>query len=1211
MLKALEIVGFKSFADKTRFDFPPGITVVVGPNGSGKSNVVDAIKWVLGEQSAKSLRGKDMSDVIFKGVGSSNGRRPSNTAEATIVLDNVDGRLENDAEEIHVTRRVYRSGEGEYLINGTACRLKDIKDLFRGTGIGTDAYSLIEQGKVDRLLQASTKDRRAIFEEAAGISRFKAKKVEAQRRLARVEQNLLRLSDIVEEVGSRYRSVKAQASKASRYKEYADRLRQLRIEISYRDWESTAESLQHARTQKKDLAGKMEVSEGDLERAGLELGDYQKKINQFSDTLLELENKALGIRETVSKLETTISSESRRESELVERQSTVSSQLTELQDRLTRIVGDREKAEQEKTEAGLRLDDYQAKLLDITGLIKRLEKQIQTLSDSEKELVEKQAVLEKNWADQQRKSFELETETKTFEKSCDKLQIQLDEVTVSIQGVAIELSSVEAAEKQLEEETSQKDSALAKARREILEKRSQFDSASHDLQELKSEKSGMVQRAKVIEQLEKRLEGIQSGAKNVLARAKSEPNGPFAGVHGLVADIIQVHVQHATLIDHILGEWAQFVVCNGPSLHDWLKTQEPDIAGRVGFFCLVDSPQPTVGHNVDLSGLTGVVGRADQVVRVDPEFQRLIDYLLGNAWIVRSLKDAIRLRENNSATVRYVSLASEVLEPDGSIVMGPTASELGLISRRSELRSLKHRIVELQQSIETTHALAKSLDAQVKSGEKDVDRLLNEHSLVSQQLSGHQLRRSNLQDRLDKASKDRAHLSQELEIFSKKKVEARDSLASLTTQMKSNDQELQAVVSSRASIGEQCRVARELFTSKTAAFNGFKLDHATELKTVEGLDNSLIQLNQSGEETQARLQESNEESHSNQERIVQSQEIVTASGEQLDGQLAAQDQLTHRILQHSDERKAAVSHRDRLQESYGVLQENLKKWQASIHGFELEIGQLENQQNVVEERLRDDYGLEITEIVKSKLEMVIEDREAAELEVESLRKKITSIGAVNTDALIELEDLEDRFHSLNGQFQDLVKAKDSLERIIVRINTDSRKIFVETLEAIRKNFQTLYRRNFGGGKADIILEEGLDELEAGIDIVATPPGKAEFSNSLLSGGEKALTAVSLLLAIFQFRPSPFCVLDEVDAPFDEANIGRFVEVLKGFLGWTRFVVVTHSKKTMTAADTLYGVTMLESGISNKVSVRFEDVDEKGNISKEAIVRSASHGKTVA
>lgn len=244
--------------------------------------------------------------------------------------------------------------------------------------------------------------------------------------------------------------------------------------------------------------------------------------------------------------------------------------------------------------------------------------------------------------------------------------------------------------------------------------------------------------------------------------------------------------------------------------------------------------------------------------------------------------------------------------------------------------------------------------------------------------------------------------------------------------------------------------------------------------------------------------------------------------------------------------------------------------------------------------------MEIRELVEEKIDFVVEDRDSADQEVESLRRKITSIGAVNTDALKELEDLEDRYNSLDNQFQDLVKAKDSLERIIVRINTDSRKIFVETLEAIRSNFQTLYRRNFGGGKADIVLEEGVDELEAGIDIVATPPGKAEFSNSLLSGGEKALTAVSLLLAIFEFRPSPFCVLDEVDAPFDEANIGRFVEVLKGFLGWTRFVVVTHSKKTMTAADTLYGVTMLESGISTKVSVRFEDVDEKGNISNAAV-----------
>ncbi|MEC9093780.1 MAG: chromosome segregation protein SMC, partial [Planctomycetota bacterium] len=769
MLKALEIVGFKSFADKTRFDFPAGITVVVGPNGSGKSNVVDAIKWVLGEQSAKSLRGKDMSDVIFKGAGSGNGRRPGNTAEATIVLDNSDGRLEYDSEEIHVTRRVFRSGEGEYLINGNACRLKDIKDLFRGTGIGTDAYSLIEQGKVDRLLQASPKDRRAIFEEAAGISRFKAKKVEAQRRLARVEQNLLRLSDIVEEVGSRYRSVKAQASKASKYKEHSDRLRQLRIELSFIDWKSSSESLSVFAAEEQDLAEKLSSSEAELGEGESELGQLQDQVNRFSDTLLELESQASKVREAIARLEHTSDSEGQRLHEIEERQLLVSDQLKELEAKVQSLTGSRSEFQAELESVNGKLAEQQKRFADIESQLSALEESLAADRQSESRLAEEQVALEKKWADQQRRSFELETEFNSLKKSSERTQGVLDGVTSEIQQVAVELSTVESAEKKLEDETAAKDDALAGAREELKQSQNRLAVLTEELQELKSEKSGTVQRAKVIEELEKRFDGVQSGAKHVLECSRSDPTGPFGDVHGLVADLIQMQVQHATLIDAILGEWSQFVVCDGAALSEWLKVNEPKIAGRVGIFRLDDLPKNGPVYNVDLSGRAGVVGRADQVVTGDSKFRELVGFLLGNVWIVHSIRDAFRIRSEVSKQIRYATLQGEMVEPDGSVVMGPPATEMSLISRRSELRSLRQKLLDLEVSIEKSTASVKKLSEQVSVWDSRVDQLLSEHTAVSKQLSQHQIERENLQKQLEVLKKSRDDTRDELERMTSKK----------------------------------------------------------------------------------------------------------------------------------------------------------------------------------------------------------------------------------------------------------------------------------------------------------------------------------------------------------------------------------------------------------------------------------------------------------
>jgi chromosome segregation protein len=1049
MLKALEIVGFKSFADKTRFDFPPGITVVVGPNGSGKSNVVDAIKWVLGEQSAKSLRGKDMSDVIFKGSGTDKGRRAANTAEATIVLDNSDRRLENDADEVHVTRRVFRSGEGEYLINGEVCRLKDIKDLFRGTGIGTDAYSLIEQGKVDRLLQASTKERRAIFEEAAGISRFKAKKVEAQRRLARVDQNLLRLSDIVDEVGSRYRSVKAQASKAARYKEFSDRLRQLRIELSVIDWQTTTQQREQLSAEEQELADKLQASEEELRTVEVELEELQQQINEFSDTLLDLEGQASQSREKISKLENTIESETRRQREIEERQQLVLAQIEELRERLQGLHEKLKVVRENRTAAAETITAKSKKLAELQAGIAEGQQQLDDARQQDQELAEQQQACEKKWADQQRRSFEIETEVNSFRKSFEQAQDSLDQVTGEIQNIAVELTDVETAEKKLEDETAAKDDALAQAREWLHNVRQQLDTSSQELQELKSEKSGTQQRAKVIEELEKRLEGVQSGAKNILDRAKSDHPGPFREVRGLVADLIQVQVQHAALVDGILGEWSQFVVCDGPLVSSWLDSESPDIAGRVGIFRIDQIPSPSAAYDVDLSGLPSVIGRADQVVTVDPAHQPLIDYLLGNVWIVQSLADAFRLSREKSSEVRYVTLKGEILEPDGSLLLGPPSTQMSLISRRSELRSLKKKLIGLDDQLQTVGQNVQELNRQSKAAEQKAESLLHEHTLVSRQLSQHQLKREGLQKQVADLRQERDEVKNTLADFSKRKTEGEQQLEKLSVEMKQADDRLQRLVAERAELVDRQSQIEQLLATRQQEANDAKLVLAAEEKKLEGLDETLQQTELSRDETRNRLEQTETETRTNQNRLDESKRLIQQAEEAMATETAQRDELTRRIQSHSDERKRIVSRRDELQHSSTELTANTRQWQNRRHKIELDLGQIRNQQESLEERLRDDYGLELRELSPENIEFVIEDRSEAEAEVDSLRKKITSIGAVNTDALAELEDLEGRYLSLESQYQDLVQAKESLERIIVRINSDSRRIFVETLQAIR------------------------------------------------------------------------------------------------------------------------------------------------------------------
>lgn len=1210
MLKALELIGFKSFADKTRFEFPDGITVVVGPNGSGKSNVVDALKWVLGEQSAKSLRGQEMSDVIFKGTGTG-GRKPMNTAEVTVVFDNSQATFPVDAPEVHVTRRVYRSGEGEYLINGKPCRLRDIRDMFRGTGVGVDAYSLIEQGKVDSLLQANAKDRRAIFEEAAGISRFKAKKVEAQRRLERVEQNLLRLSDIVEEVESRLRSVRAQAAKAQRYREYSERLQQLRTQVGVTDWRRLSDRLDGIETELTGL--RTEAAEVSQASDALEarLQNVGAVVDQAGERLRTLEAELARNREQISAREAASDEGRSRCAELDDeaerhrqRLRAMTHRAGNLQERLRTAEQDLAQAERESAEMSQRLAQHRQAAADLSHHLDRIRQEAESRRKEHFERLRSVAALGNRVS-------ALESALAAARHNIERTSQRLAELERSVIASAAELDESRNAELSLSADSQQKNAALEAATVQLAENRRVLARRQQELAVLQGRLSGAGQRAEVLEELERQLAGLSVGVQEVLAAAKQQASQFGDEVHGMVADLVDAGVEVAPLVDAALGEVAQYIVLSGSRLVKRIESGDFKPTGRVGFVRLDafgSTPPMFLGPLLlpgrgELQGRPGVIGRADRLATTSEPFRPLLAHLLGDTWFVETLADALALSKTVGKGLRFVTPKGEVLEADGTLVIGPAQAALGLISRRSELRALQREILDLQRR-------GAEFAEEITRLQENIDRQDRQHQLLAETcrqsdaaLADQRVRTRALADRQQLLEQERQTIAGEsetargqhetaqvqLQEARRELAEQESAIAALEAEIRQDEGRVEQVKSRRDHCqGELTRTqvdaakSEQRLESLRAQMVQFETDHRERARSIADAETQLQQAVQRRDQTELQILR------------------VTAELAQL---YLRKQQLAEEIARENEVRQQHVTQRAAWAAEQETLRRRLRKLEDQQHKQELAAGELQHERNTLASRLREDYGIDIAAVTQQQESPEEEQRRTeVETEISDLRSKINRIGAVNVDALEELDALDERFRTLSGQFQDLTQAKESLERIILKINADSRRLFIETLETIRANFQVLYRKAFGGGRADLVLEEGKDPLDAGVDIMATPPGKPSFSNSLLSGGEKALTAVALLMSIFQFRPSPFCILDEVDAPFDEANIGRFVDVLKDFLASTKFVIVTHSKKTMTAATTLYGVTMQESGVSKRVSVRFEDVSEDGEISDDAVRR---------
>jgi chromosome segregation protein len=1261
MLKRLELVGFKSFADKTQFDFTAGITGIVGPNGSGKSNIVDAVRWILGEQSAKSLRGGEMADVIFNG---STSRRSLGLAEVTMTFDNGNGHLATEAHEVQVTRRVYRSGEGEYLMNQQPCRLRDIKDLFLGTGAGSDAYCIIEQGRVDVLLQASTKERRTIFEEAAGISRFKAKKIETLRKLERVDQNLQRLRDIIDEVEKQLRSVKLQAAKAQRYQEYSNRLKELRVALGLEEYRQMTERLE-------EELGVLERLRNALNERSVQVETWEKETHRLEETLAGLDQAAhqregelAHARQQIAAEETTLNHEWSLSGELEADLAATRARLTDLNSRVSSLAASVAQAAEELRLAQTQSDEQR----------RQVEAYDELLQESVRRLAELHDQVQADKADhleQMRQAARLQNDAVSYKAQVDNLRRERERLRLKSEQAAEHLASLNMELQQLLQAGEALQARLIATRQDLIDQRQERerlrqlrDTATQHVADLRAQRSGLASRIEVLDGLERSHEGLGTGVREVLALllgdspedrgSRIEDRGSKAedlrqNILGMVADFLTVPREYAPLIDLALGDQAQrFLVRDGERLAQSLAHLKKPFSGRVSFLPLAPRQSDTVwpgsktpatapdaerGNengadvNEDRVNHPGLIARADQVVTCeDPLLAHLPKQLLGQTLIVLDLT-AARSIGAHAPGHRFITLQGELLETDGTLTIGAYHAEIGILSRKSELRELRDQTAEMDRRITEAEQHVAGYRDRIAASDSQSARLQEEIQVLTEQEADLRTRLGQHRQRQQGLNEEVTVSRSEISVIERDAGVLEDAWRQAKTQAEEAEQQVQALQARLDNAEREIRQSEQDRQDRQQQATTAKVTLAQAEERLAALRVRQLQLDTDLGQRQSEQAQGEQRLTTAHTRLQESQRTLLQASAALAHWYLEKEAAERIVAELTRDRELKRQERQQLAERSQTARNEWQAQQEQAHARELVVNDMKHNRDSLADRLREDYQIELADLYQqirqieeggSKIEEEADgkpgehqedqgsllnpqcsilhprpvlDPLVVNEEIAELRRKLARLGSVNLDSLQELSELEARAGNLQTQFDDLTAAKKSLEEIINTINQDSRRLFTETFASIRTHFQELFRKLFGGGMADILLEDENDILESGIEVIARPPGKELRSISLMSGGEKTLTAVALLLAIFRSKPSPFCILDEVDAALDEANIGRFTAVLREFLDRSQFILITHSKKTMSAADVLYGITMQESGVSKRVAVRFEDWPE--------------------
>lgn len=1152
------------------------------------SNIADAIKWVLGEQSAKELRGGKMEDVIFNGTDTT---QPVNIAEVSLTLSNEDRYLPIEYDEVIVTRRVFRSGESEYLLNKTQVRLKDIQDLFLGTGIGTSSYSISEQGKIERILNARPEDRREIFEEASGITKYKTKKKEALRKLEHTESNLIRLADIINEVKRQINSIERQAKKAQKYQQEFDCLKELDTKLSLHKYKNIIEQKDAKDKECQQLKHKQNVNSYELNAHTQGLRNQRGELTTLEQTLSDTRNRLMNTVTTIDKNASKASLNEERIKEISSRRTSLTAEIEHMEGRIESLNQKINQMQQAMDELGKQNDEKQ-------DMVRQRQKRLEKITSSTKEceviISQSKIDIMDNMAKQSKAKNELakvSANTASLSHRHRRLAAEKEATYSQISTYTDKFKQAESALKEQVEKTEAHRAQLKQSQENLQSLNKEHSLLSESIASFEKSLAGCASKLEILTNLTEKKEGLPEGVKAYLEMLNESKQAKNSFI-GVLADIIKVKPGYERALESALGDELNSVVLKDEDAAvkavDYLAGQQQ---GKASFIILERCSQ----HKRKFGfGSSHPAQRLSEIIDIEGAHQGLISYLFDGIFFAKNLEEAFSIIKKSR------DRDMKVVTKDGSsvsynkIVGGGIGSQeyTGIAGRRFRIERLSKEVDGLKGKIGQAKQRRESLVKQIDSCQKDSeskDVVLREEEKI---LAQKETDKTRLEAELKKLEEEFNLVRMELGEMSQQQEELKNTENSLKEELnnlESEHQNLQDIISEKQkAIASNASEKDSLLISFTEAKTELSLlseKYASQENTLDMLKDSLDKDEFNLQNRKSQIKEGEERvEHLNSEtqRITQENEILEQQKDQLNSKVAELEKMRYSI----------TAELEKLEEQAQTQQNQMDVLKNNISALQISIAELNYEANSIKERIYQAYKANL-----ERLDITFagnENWQQITQQVEELKVKIEKMGPVNLVAIEEHKELQERYDFLTSQQQDLLDAKESLHKAINRINRTTRKLFIETFEKIKAYFKEYFRLLFGGGTADIYLIDQADILESGIEIIVRPPGKKLQSISLLSGGEKALTSIALLFALFKVKPSPFCVLDEIDAPLDEANIDRFSRILQEFLSASQFIIITHNKKTISIADVMYGITMEKSGISKIVSVKFaqEEIDRK-------------------
>ncbi|MDO4330778.1 MAG: chromosome segregation protein SMC [Lachnospiraceae bacterium] len=1181
-LKSIEIQGFKSFANKIVFEFHNGITGIVGPNGSGKSNVADAVRWVLGEQRVKQLRGGSMQDVIFAGTEL---RKPQGFAYVAITLDNSDHQLAIDYDQVTVTRRLYRSGESEYMINGSACRLKDVNELFYDTGIGKEGYSIIGQGQIDKILSGKPEERRELFDEAAGIVKFKRRKAIAQKKLEDEKQNLVRVNDILSELEKQVGPLSRQAEAARRYLQLKEELKRYDVNAFLMESADIKTHLKALEEREAIVSGDVAGAKAEAEKIKTDYDRLDGEITALDEMLTESRSrfnqenmKKGGLEGQINVLNEQINTEKMNAEHLKSRMDTLDTEIIERQNQLEEYASEKSGLSDKVARILEQQKDAEITLMDADVSIQELEQQIEAGKSSIIDTLNERAAVT---AKQQRYETMLEqVNVRRSEISQKLLKIksdesvqdeQLKEEEGKLSGLQEQLQELLVRQEELEGQILHMDGEVRRLNRSLNEKQQQYQASYTKLESLRN--------------IAERYEGYGNSIRRVM-----DVKDRVHGIHGVVADLITTEKKYETAIETALGGSIQNIVTDSEQtakqLIEYLKKNK---FGRATFL-----PLTSIGSR---SGFTqdkalkepGVLGLANQLIHTAAAYEGLMKYLLGRVVVVDHIDNAIALARKFQYSLRIVTLDGELLNAGGSMTGGAFKNSSNLLGRKREIEELEQTCEKitkaaesLQQELEQTEGIlndSREELEQVKAKKQDLYLAQNTIQMSIRQLKE---RKEEIQESSVDLVREHGQLEEQARELKSSQSLLRTSVSELegrNTQVNQQIEELQAKL-------EEEKHSREQYAKDLSAI---QLDTANYQQKLNFIQENVRRVHEEIRKRKEEKQDLTRGSQSSQLAIEAKQEEILKMRQEIAGSEEQMQQLTERIEEENRQKevqnqsqKALFAKREEVTERISLLDKDLFRIQSQKEKLD---EKLEQQINY----MWSEYELTYSTAEKLKSPECTSLPEMKK-QIEGLKSSIRGLGNVNVNAIEDYKEISERYEFLKTQHDDLIQAEEALLKIIDELDSGMRRQFEEQFARIRVEFDKVFKELFGGGRGTLELMEDEDILEAGIQIISQPPGKKLQNMMQLSGGEKALTAIALLFAIQNLKPSPFCLLDEIEAALDDSNVDRFAGYLHKLTKNTQFIVITHRRGTMVASDRLYGITMQEKGVSTLVSVNLIEAD---------------------